>query len=291
MSLKQLGASMEWSELAWGLHHWAGYFSIHPASTTNHIESLLHKQLHQNGQPSHIFFDIDETLVMRNTSFVYGFHSTDVLVQELKTLVSKADYSLIKREMEKQYLDASVSMVDDGLVILIRKLIERGHKVFALTSNAPDSPFLPKSLEALERAGVSFSHSSFQGEMNETGATVKNHESIGGVIHCSYGEEDDKGAIMSEFMSQTEDGEQFAEFRHCMLIDNTLSKCEKALHFFNAHSTCLFEAIHYTLAEESISASQMEVQLLEILEKQQIQIEPEQLHPTPDGFMSLPVCA
>eukprot|EP00640_Fibrocapsa_japonica_P004373 CAMPEP_0113944110 /NCGR_PEP_ID=MMETSP1339-20121228/30640_1 /TAXON_ID=94617 /ORGANISM="Fibrocapsa japonica" /LENGTH=228 /DNA_ID=CAMNT_0000949181 /DNA_START=348 /DNA_END=1034 /DNA_ORIENTATION=+ /assembly_acc=CAM_ASM_000762 len=224
---------------------------------------------------------------MRNTSFVYGFQSTDVLVKELKPLVSVLDYRLIKKEMEKRYINASVSLVDDMLVTLIEKLQQRGHKVFALTSNKPDSPYIQKSLEALRNEGVCFSSSPFIGELKTTGAIVKNNSTLGTIIHCSHGEDDNKGAIMSEFISKIAVQPQ-SSASHCILVDNTKSKCEKALDFFSSNSTYIFEAIHFTMAEDSISAGQMKAQLSEILEEQHVQVGQGQLPSLPGGLETKP---
>ncbi|KAG5182235.1 hypothetical protein JKP88DRAFT_319451 [Tribonema minus] len=125
-------------------------------------------------KPAWIFFDIDETLVTRDTCLVHGFQHTTYLLERLRTRLAETGSSgarasevvrKIQAEMEREYYDSDIKLVDPLLARLVRGLKVQGHHVFGLTSNEPFSEHSITTVAALAQYKIRFSDPWIRGEL------------------------------------------------------------------------------------------------------------------------------
>jgi len=193
------------------------------ASNVAELRELLSEQ--------YIFFDVDETLVMPDTPFIYGLPGSDAFLKKLQTAECPSYNNLTKR-MEEAYYNARETLVDPDMPALIAGLRSQDKQVFALTSRSLNSSVSWHNdvvLRALDRYGVSFSELS-----PRTTSPAVRRSTIGGVIFAGS-EEADKAVHMAALVPE---GAVVA------LVDNSLEKVERALENGDA---CL-HGIHFTPA-------------------------------------------
>ena len=107
----------------------------------------------------HIFFDIDETILMPDTPFISGMPGTDAFLQNLGSCEQKL-LPHLEKGMEAAYYSAAETLVDPGLPSLIADLRGSGRRVLALTSRAHKGKYGWHNdvvIDALVAAGVRFS--------------------------------------------------------------------------------------------------------------------------------------
>lgn len=178
-----------------------------------------------------VFFDIDETLLMPETPFIYGMPSSDSFLNRLGQCERSMLDDLSER-MEEQYYTAPIGLVDPGIPSLISGLQKAGKRVFALTSRCPDDPKYERhnhvEVEVLRRSQIHFS------PLGQDVQKFGNDTDVGGIFYaCSS----DKSQLISKVVSK---GTPVA------LVDNTLNKLTTALDNLRV---CL-HGVHYTGANK-----------------------------------------
>lgn len=182
------------------------------------------------GSPAkHIFFDIDETIVMPDTPFIYGMPKSDAFLSALGPCERRVMSDLAQR-MEAAYYAAPLTLVDAGLPSLISELQNAGKQVLALTSRGMGDAYdwhTELVVDFLAAVGIRLS------ALPPGAHDVGNDTPAGGIL---FADGKDKGAIIERVVPL--DGLK-------ILVDNTRSKLTKAL--ANVH-LCL-QGIHFTAAE------------------------------------------
>ncbi|CAM9871951.1 unnamed protein product [Ectocarpus sp. 4 AP-2014] len=157
-----------------------------------------------SGEAGFVFFDLDETLITRDTCLVDGLGSTSALMARLEAKLGPSSETLrvIRQEMERDYYNADPRLVDPLLARVIRALKIQGHSVFGLTSNALDPVHAPRILETLAKYKIRFSAPDVRGELPRSGALMVDHPVSRGII---FGDNQqavshDKGEIIAEYV-------------------------------------------------------------------------------------------
>jgi len=225
------------------------------------LKKILKKHLGVPPARSVVFFDVDETLVMRKTFFVYGFQQSDNAREQLKKEFSEDKAQLILQDLEIIYSAAKPCIVDKKLVGLIRQLQREGHLVYALTSNERNSTHMKKNREILKKTGIKFSKLPLEGELYLTGAFLYNERDINGMIYSGNGKTSNKGLIVKEVYETCFCESHNISATNLVLIDNTFKKCTQAIEAFPEMRT-----IHYVQAEVSITPSDFDAKLNERIE-------------------------
>lgn len=180
----------------------------------------------------HVFFDLDETLVMPNTPFIYGMHGSDAFTNEMSSCEKEAMNQLGPR-MEAAYYSAPLQLVDPGLPALIASLRKGGRSVWALTSRTLGDKYewhTQKVVEFLVAEGVFFAQ--LPSNMQDTG----NDTQAGGMLFAG-GESKDKGAIIARIMPAGVAS---------VLVDNTQHKLVTAV----ANQQVCLQGIHFSAADD-----------------------------------------
>eukprot|EP00298_Acanthocystis_sp_HF-20_P000194 c10247_g1_i1.p1 GENE.c10247_g1_i1~~c10247_g1_i1.p1 ORF type:complete len:261 (+),score=92.57 c10247_g1_i1:88-870(+) len=188
----------------------------------------------------YIFFDIDETLVMPITPFIYGLPKSDAFVSALDSCEMKFIREL-SHKMEDAYYLAPLQLVDPELPTFINQLRNSGKKVFALTSRhlSDEEPTQTQNLKLLQNLndfGIQFSH--IQNHVNNTSYS----NTTIGTIFWAGSESANKGDVIKAIAGN----------QQAILIDNTLKKITTAI---ATEETCI-NGIHFLGAyfrEEPIS--------------------------------------
>ncbi|CAM9376024.1 unnamed protein product [Scytosiphon promiscuus] len=157
-----------------------------------------------SGEAGYVFFDLDETLITRDTCLIDGLGSTSALIAKLEAKLgpSSETLSIIRQEMERDYYSAKPMLVDPLLTRVIRALKIQGHSVFGLTSNALDPVHAPQILETLARYKIRFSAPEIRGELPRSGALMLDHPVSRGIIFGDNQQavKHDKGEIIAEYV-------------------------------------------------------------------------------------------
>ncbi|CAE7706057.1 unnamed protein product [Symbiodinium sp. CCMP2592] len=184
-------------------------------------------------QGGYAFFDIDETILMPRTPFIYGMPKTDAFLKSLGHCEREA-LVWIGPQMEEAYYAAPLQLVVQGLPSVVRSLRQHGWHVYAATSRSTgDVPWDWHNdvvIEFLQAAGVEFS------PLEDKFAHLGNATSIGGIFFVG-GEHKDKGDLISQIVPHGVSA---------VLIDNTRRKLERAL-ASTATDVCL-QGLHFVAA-------------------------------------------
>lgn len=183
----------------------------------------LPKVLREN-QVTDVFLDLDETLLMPDTPFIFGLPGTDSFIEQLDPCLRAAMPELAAR-MEASYNAAALQLVDSTFPEIIAEM-RRNMRVVALTSRRAGEVQNTAIIDFLAAAGVQLS----KGAGNNT--------AIGGIIFAQ-GQEVNKGSIIKDALRNP-----VSEISKAALVDNTLGKLEAAL---EVSDLCLL-AIHFTAA-------------------------------------------
>merc|ERR1712216_66713 len=175
---------------------------------------------------AYVFFDIDETIVMPHTPFIYGMPESDAFLDALGPCERRLLPELGPR-MEAAYFGAPETLVDEDLPQLISDLQRSEKHVWALTArtSAADNHMWHNDIviDYLLKTGVLFS------PLPPSVAHLGNDTQVGGIFFSGGV---DKGALIAQIVQHP-----------AILIDNTRGKLTKAL----ASNGCLY-GIHFTAA-------------------------------------------
>ncbi|CAE7386706.1 unnamed protein product [Symbiodinium natans] len=174
-----------------------------------------------------IFFDLDETLVMPRTTFIYGLPRTDMFLKQMNPCFSKAFEELdLGRKMEEEYYHAPLALVHSKLPSTIKALHSRGASVYGLTSrSAEDRNYSWHNqivLDFLFQNGIVFSKSL----TSDTGVFFAGDEKIQHG-HNKVMKRSGKAKIIDKVMRNRTymEGACMKSF----LVDNTMAKIEAAM--------------------------------------------------------------
>ena len=85
-------------------------------------------------QKSLIFFDIDETIFMPNTSFIYGFNKTDKFMDYLSTWENQSLVKNISDIMESDYYNSKVFLIENNITRQTIESLMKNNFVVASTA-------------------------------------------------------------------------------------------------------------------------------------------------------------
>ena len=185
----------------------------------------LPKLLREN-QVTDVFLDLDETLLMPDTPFIFGLPGTDSFIAHLDPCLRAAMPELAAR-MEASYCAAALQLVDSSFPEIIAEM-RKTMRVMALTSRRAGEVQNLQVIDFLAAAGV---------QLSGLPSGAGNDTAIGGIIFAQ-GEEVNKGSIIKDVLRNPG-----SEMSKAALVDNTLGKLEVALEV----DLCLL-AIHFTAA-------------------------------------------
>lgn len=166
-------------------------------------------------QVTDLYLDLDETIVLPDTPFIFGMPGTNGFIAHLDPCLSAAAATLTTR-MEETYYEAPMQLVDPRLPQIIAE-VKHQMRVFALTSRHTGAASVWEAhnfqmIEFLAAAGIQF----FVLPRGVAG----NETAVGGIIFAQ-GEKVNKGSIIKDMLRSP--GQKAA------LVDNTLSKLESAM--------------------------------------------------------------
>lgn len=162
-----------------------------------------------------VFLDLDETIVMPDTPFIFGMPGSDGFVANLDPCLKAAMSQLIAR-MEASYYAAPLQLVDTAFPQIIAKINDE-MRVLLLTSRhtgaaADYEEHNFQVIDFLAAAGVQLSRLAI--------GMVGNDTAIGGIIFAQ-GEKTNKGKIIKDALKNP-------TFK-AALVDNTLGKLKDAV--------------------------------------------------------------
>uniref|UniRef100_A0A0G4HR78 FCP1 homology domain-containing protein n=1 Tax=Chromera velia CCMP2878 TaxID=1169474 RepID=A0A0G4HR78_9ALVE len=220
--------------------------------------------INQSGSSSfpkdYFFFDIDETVLLPNTTFVYGLPATDRFLASLGTC-EKAALPAVLPLMERAYYSSHEMLIDQDLPNVIRGLQERGHSISGLTSRCTEDAACAWHnevvFESLDRFGVVFSDVHSNNSEWQRGVFFASDEDVRPTDAVQ--EVSGKAKVID---NETETGQR------AVLVDNTLKKLQLAL----AQARTCTVGIHFTAVfEMQKSQSEMTQWFCEALESLQVE--------------------
>jgi len=137
---------------------------------------------------SYIFFDVDETLIIPKTNFVYGLSKCDEFIDAIKGQFRDNAELLnqILRKMEELYYKSDVVLVEDQLTRDTIDILknERNCKVFGITSRGINEQYSELVLPHLMNFGIAFSKMNIHSDSleMENGLIFTNHQNKGQTI-------------------------------------------------------------------------------------------------------------
>eukprot|EP00438_Fugacium_kawagutii_P022128 Skav230287 [mRNA] locus=scaffold2934:13073:13834:- [translate_table: standard] len=179
------------------------------AKSVHELPKLL-----QKFQVTEVFLDLDETIVMPDTPFIFGMPGSDRFVANLDPCLKAAMPQLLAR-MEASYYAAPLQLVDPALPEIIAKINDE-MRVLLLTSRhtgvaADYEAHNFRVIDFLAAARVEFSR---------LAVGVGNDTAIGGIIFAQ-GEKINKGKIIKDMLKN--------RTLKAALVDNTLGKLKDAV--------------------------------------------------------------
>ena len=186
----------------------------------------------------YVFFDIDETLVMPNTTFIYGLPNTDTFLTNIKQHEYLSQYyNYITTKMENEYYDSNIIVVNSNLPNLINYLRQHTQGVFGLTSRYFNFEHNQQLFEGMRKFGINFtrlSQTSLDNLFSNKNVTncvdLRNISDIGTIIFrtnvCK-----NKWKIISKFTHYLQNNRNTDHYNKAILVDNTKSKCINALEY------------------------------------------------------------
>lgn len=200
-----------------------------PAYTTARSSFDLRWRLMR--EEKYVFFDIDDTILVADTPFVYGLPGSDAFVRTLDDCV-KGELQSLKQMMEESYYAAPQKLVDPRLPALITDLRRSGSLVLGLTSRsmsgASYSWHNEVVVDALRQFGIRFS------PLPLSGTGIGKQTTAGGVLFAD-GEKKDKAVLISQIVPSDEPA---------ALVDNTVRKLRLARSNPSVH----LNVVHFTAA-------------------------------------------
>lgn len=198
----------------------------------------------------YVFFDVDETLVISKTPFIYGMPGSDAFVRSMmgdcQKEVEKEQWDVLQEDMEAAYYNADIALVDDELPATLHDLrfpkVGKGKLVFGLTSRPSGGDDFAvhneKTIAALNKYGIQLSSlSEARDAAAVNGGTVDAIDKVGVETEAGgifYADGSDKGSIISSIVPPG---------RSAVLVDNTYKKIAKALK--SSHSEGNLRGIHW----------------------------------------------
>lgn len=188
---------------------------------------------------THVFIDIDETLVLPKTPFIYGLPKSDAYMSHLSLTCDEETVGKLAGVMEDTYYDSPIQLVDEdfpGFIHNLQIMMDKDVvKVFGLTSRGNNEPIDKarnlKLIDALQQHGIQFSRL-------ESSFPFASNTEVGGILWAD-GEYSNKGRIMIEVLNADLGG---SGPKTAFLIDNTRRKLEAAI---KTPELCL-QGVHFT---------------------------------------------
>ena len=181
------------------------------------------------------FFDLDETIIIPDTPFIYGMPGPDVFLEALSPC-EKSAMSWLGSRMEAAYYAAPLKLVSKLLPSVIRDLQVQGWHVYALTSrgtgNVPYDWHARLVVDFLAAADVKFS------PLQRHVAHLGNETVAGGMLFVG-GELNNKADLIVQVVPTG---------ASAVLIDNTRRKLEQALLSTDPSAACLI-GVHFVGAK------------------------------------------
>jgi len=189
-----------------------------------------------------IFFDIDETIIIPNTSFIYGINSTDNFVLYLSKTLSPSLFNAYQTLFELSYYTAPVRLVEGQITLqTLSKLLDSGNHVHGLTARDFNGQYTPILFEHLKNLGVEFS---------AVDPALKSFPNKDGII---FANNTNKGEVMVYYWKQFYKG-----WEGMALVDDSMSKCKGAQEVLrDAGLGGVSTIYHYTAAQGLISYKDM----------------------------------
>eukprot|EP00755_Sulcionema_specki_P021283 Sspe_Gene.73890::Locus_45091_Transcript_1_1_Confidence_1.000_Length_767::g.73890::m.73890 len=203
---------------------WGAVAELHVATSASQLPDLT-------AGAEAVFFDVDETLVLPESTFIYGLPRSDAFIAGLDECLS-AGYSTLSEMMEEAYYRAPLRLVHKDLPRIIAELQARGVRVYGVTSRSATGKYAWHNqvvLDFLEQQGVRFT--SAPGSVNGV-FFVADEEVVGG--RNQPGRLSGKAVVIDSLLTGGQG----------VLVDNTLAKLHRAME----QSQSNLSGVHYTEA-------------------------------------------
>jgi hypothetical protein len=189
-----------------------------------------------------VFFDVDETLVMPRTPFIYGLPNADEILAGLRshTFMKERCYSTIGKKMEEEYFHAPLELVSPELKSVIQTLKSSGAQVFGLTSRSEVDEYSWHNKVVqnfLQRHGIEFSQSGDLRSVN--GIFYAGDEIVTKKSDNMATKGSGKAMVIDRVMNSLSD--KGTKCSKVVLVDNTLEKLTSAM----SHSQSSLSGVHF----------------------------------------------
>lgn len=198
-----------------------------------------------------VFLDLDETIIIPKTNFIFGTKKTEKFIKDIQYKYSKTTLELIFQKMEEEYYNSSVIPVESFITLKFLKHLQNNNiKIFGLTARSYHSVHTRKLLSNLKELGIHFS----QIQSNFEDEKVVFHNGI------FFANETNKGEVIKKFF------EEYSDFQPSKIyfLDDQLKNCKDVKETLS-HFTIPFITIHYQAAERNISEEGMLEQFQKII--------------------------
>ncbi len=223
-----------------------------------------------------VFFDLDETVVAKDTCVAYGFPFTDILSKYILKKESEHNQSPeIFALMESNYYSMPFRHASEDIFVVVSNMQKKlGVHVHGLTHNTLGSKHSTDLIHFLSNQHhtssvtypifTSLPHTDFP----RTKATAINLEMVGGVLYRGSAPDSskDKGAMITEYLRHANTADKNVT---AILVDNTLSKLQVAAATLLSEGIP-FVPIWYTEVEDSVTAECTLAEFRALLDKHSI---------------------
>jgi len=197
-----------------------------------------------------VFFDLDETIIIPKTHFIYGIPRSDNFTSKLKYIYSDSMYKNITKQMENIYYSSKVELVENELTLsFLDQLKQNNCTIIGLTSRSYNEPHTQDLMQNLERLNISFTKT-FQP------FSYINVEFTNGIIFSSSL---NKGKVMIEFLKRAEYTPS-----NIVFVDDTLSKCQDVFSILK-YLFFPFTVYNYVASFERVTYEGMLFQFAELM--------------------------
>lgn len=218
----------------------------------------IDKILPEIKENSIVFFDVDETIIIPETQFIYGIPHSDQFIKKLKKDFSPEKVVKILKKMEEEYYQSEVNFVEEDVLNVLTDLKYKSYcEIFGVTSRGWYDSHTQKFLKNLSNLKVGFSSSIPDYQTLK----VNFHNGILFVNHQN------KGEILKEFLEKNfkTTNQKF------YFIDDLMENCLNVYHSFE-YTDYQFQIFHYIGSHSKINNTEMEKELKRIMKLLSLEI-------------------
>lgn len=199
-----------------------------------------------------VFFDVDETLIIPKTQFIYGIPHSELFMKKLNKNFSPQEVSQILKRMEEEYYKSKVELVEDNVMEVLNTLeMKHGCEIFGLTARGWNEQYTTQFLKNLKDLKLEFS-------ILIPDYHDPNFEFKKGILFVNH---QDKGDVLKKFLTKSFENQE----KDIYFIDDLFENCTQVYRKFQ-DSPFKIHVFHYIGSYSKITEKEMEIQLKNIID-------------------------